>query len=188
MPRNTQEIPSQALATFDIQQGPLATTRIAIPAPVVTIGQSAQNDVVIPDDSVSRTHAKLEYDAGGWHVTDLGSTNGSFLNGDRLEPNVATPLPYGANIRFGAILARFRPVDSVDLDAARARYVPPRPAVPLAERGASGFRFPLWAFVLLILIVALLYYFFVYRAAPLAVALQPAPLFAALAGPFAQAS
>ena len=50
MPRNTQEIPSQALATFDIQQGPLATTRIAIPAPVVTIGQSAQNDVVIPDD------------------------------------------------------------------------------------------------------------------------------------------
>ena len=85
MPRNTQEIPSQALVTFDIQQGPLATTRIAIPAPVVTIGQSAQNDVVIPDDSVSRTHAKLEYDAGGWHVTDLGSTNGTYLNGVRVE-------------------------------------------------------------------------------------------------------
>ena len=111
MPMTPHEDRSRALAIFDVQQGPLAGSRIAIPAPVITIGQSNQNDVVLADDSVSRTHARLEYRDGGWYVSDLGSTNGTFLNGDRLPPDTATPLAYGANIRFGAILSRFRASD-----------------------------------------------------------------------------
>ena len=183
MPMTPHEDRSRALAVFDVQQGPLAGSKIAIPAPVITIGQSNQNDVVLADDSVSRTHARLEYRDGGWHVSDLGSTNGTFLNGDRLPPDTATPLPYGANIRFGAVLSRFRPGDGADLEAERARYTPPPPAVPLAGRGASRLRFPLWAFLVLLLVLAVLLYFFVLKTPAPVVAMHEMETLLALAGP-----
>lgn len=183
MPSTPKEDGSRALALFAVQQGPLAGAKIAIPAPVVTIGQSSQNDVVLADDSVSRNHARLEYEAGGWRVTDLGSTNGTYLNGDRLPPNVPTPLPYGANIRFGAVLSRFRASEGADLEAERARYTPPPPATPLAERRRSGVRFPLWAFLLLLVVIAALVYLYLHRPATAAVGMHSIAPLPALAGP-----
>jgi pSer/pThr/pTyr-binding forkhead associated (FHA) protein len=183
MPITPKEDGSRALALFAVQQGPLAGAKIAIPAPVVTIGQSSQNDVVLADDSVSRHHARLEYEAGSWLVSDLGSTNGTYLNGDRLPPNVPTPLPYGANIRFGAVLSRFRAAEGADLDAERARYAPPPPAAPLAARRRSGVRFPLWAFLLLLVVIAALVYLYLHRPAAPAVGMQPVAPILALLGP-----
>lgn len=173
----TEETPGKALAIFDIQQGPLAVSKVPIPAPVVTVGQSASNQVVLADDSVSRRHARLEFEAGSWHVTDLDSTNGTYLNGTRVPPNVATPLPYGANIRFGAVLARFR-ATGLDVEAERARYTPPSSTPRVADRRASGFRFPLWA-LLLILVIAALAFILVNRGTPTAAGIaQPAPILA----------
>ena len=183
MPMTPHEDRSRALAIFDVQQGPLAGSKIAIPAPVITIGQSNQNDVVLADDSVSRTHARLEYRDGGWHVSDLGSTNGTFLNGDRLPPNTAMPLAYGANIRFGAVLSRFRATDGADLDAERARYAPPRPTLPIAERQAARLRFPLWAFLILLLVIAVLVYLFMLRTPAPVVTMHEMGALLALAGP-----
>lgn len=56
---------------------------------------------------VSRRHATLRYGSGGWTLTDLGSTNGTFLNTARLQPNTATPVADGARIRFGGVDATF---------------------------------------------------------------------------------
>jgi hypothetical protein len=58
---------------------------LTIPAPRVTIGSSDAADVVVADGSVSRVHALLEWLGGSWFVQDLGSRNGTFVNGERVQ-------------------------------------------------------------------------------------------------------
>lgn len=65
------------------------------------IGRKAENDVVIPDPYVSGSHGMLEIGNGTAHYTDLGSTNGSFLNSARLEPHQRTTLQPGDVLKIG---------------------------------------------------------------------------------------
>jgi Inner membrane component of T3SS, cytoplasmic domain/Domain of unknown function (DUF1707) len=79
------------------------------PAPLVfppgpdtsfTIGRDHRCDLYIEDMSVSRLHARLARGAEGWQLTDLGSTNGTRLNGWRVR--TAVPVRPGDHIRFGS--------------------------------------------------------------------------------------
>jgi hypothetical protein len=82
----------------------------AWPAPLVfprgggtsfTIGRHQGCDLHIGDMTVSRLHARLARNAGGWLLTDLGSTNGTRLNGWRVREE-AVPVRAGDQIRFGS--------------------------------------------------------------------------------------
>lgn len=141
------------LASLALMAGPRYGEELPIPTPVVTVGRAAGCDVVVDDDSVSAQHAKLEYDMGAWRITDLGSTNGTAVEGTKLAPNLATPLPYGATIRLGGVQLQFREAEGADVDAARAGYVPPEAPRTLREE-RSGARFPLWLVLLMLLIAA----------------------------------
>lgn len=145
---------SKTLAVFAVQAGPRRDEELPVLAPVASIGQGRQNDIVVEDDSVSKTHARLEFEDGGWRLIDLGSTNGTFVEGVRLAPEVPTPIEYGASIRFGAVRMHFRPVADADPESARAEYLPAEPAPPIFTKRARGFRMPLWVVVLLILLFA----------------------------------
>jgi hypothetical protein len=71
----------------------------------VTIGRSRQADVVIDDPNVSRQHAEIRPRGGSWVLTDLGSTNGSSLNGRRIAgPEVLKP---GDEIEIGTSVIAF---------------------------------------------------------------------------------
>lgn len=150
--------PTGSLAIFGIHAGPRIGEQIAVLSPVVTIGQGSQNDVVLPDDSVSTVHARLEYEMG-WRITDLDSTNGTYVENVRLAPQVPTPLAYGSLVRFGGIVLHFREADRADPEAARASYSPPSDPAPLAARGGSGFRLPVWAFLLILLVLGAVLFF-----------------------------
>jgi pSer/pThr/pTyr-binding forkhead associated (FHA) protein len=108
--RNTP--PSSAalpLASFLFRTGDLKGRRLPIKVPVVNIGRGDYNDVVIADPSVSTMHAKLQRREAIWILTDLGSTNGTFVEGERLTGEA--PLSPGITIRFGDISALFEPLD-----------------------------------------------------------------------------
>lgn len=64
-----------------------------------SIGRSGGCDLTIPDMTVSRVHATLERTADGWLLTDLGSTNGTRLNGWRVRSPV--PVRAGDVVSFG---------------------------------------------------------------------------------------
>ena len=68
-------------------------TRLAVPAEAetLTIGRSSDCDLAIDDRAVSRHHARLRRTIEGWDVLDLGSTNGTWLNGRRITSAVALP-------------------------------------------------------------------------------------------------
>jgi hypothetical protein len=148
---------SGALAAFGIQVGPQAGEEVPIRLPVVSVGRGRQNDVVLADDSVSTTHARLEFEDGHWRITDLESANGTYVEGVRLAPEVPTPLPYGSSVRFGGAKLHFRAVEGSDPDTARATYTPPPREQTIRER-SSGLRIPVWlvALLLVLLVVAAL--------------------------------
>lgn len=66
-----------------------------------TIGRDAACDLVLLDMTVSRSHAGLRREAGGWLLSDVGSTNGTRLNGWRVTGPV--PLRAGDKITFGSM-------------------------------------------------------------------------------------
>lgn len=71
-----------------------------------TIGRIASNSLVIEQPGLSRTHAMIQPTPGGWFLTDLRSTNGTYHNGLRLEQGVA--LRDGDKIELGDTTLTFR--------------------------------------------------------------------------------
>ena len=67
----------------------------------VTIGRAAGNDVVLEDESVSRHHARLEWQEGVLYITDQGSTNGTQLNNVEITPHIQCPVKEGDVITIG---------------------------------------------------------------------------------------
>lgn len=74
-----------------------------------TIGKMAGNvDIVIKDSTISRIHARFTKQEDGIYVTDMNSTNGTFKNGLRLEPNETVRIECGDELRFGRMTFCYR--------------------------------------------------------------------------------
>jgi hypothetical protein len=83
----------------------LGEKRIIVGSAGATLGRSRQCDVVVDDPNVSRTHAELRPRGGSWVLTDLGSTNGSSVNGRRID--AATVVRPGDEIELGTAKMKF---------------------------------------------------------------------------------
>ena len=71
---------------------------------LLVIGRGASADVTLPFETISRAHAQLARDDGGGHfITDMGSKNGTWLNGERLLSNQAYAVRDGDTIKFGDV-------------------------------------------------------------------------------------
>jgi len=93
----------RALAAIDrwLRRYPAALTLPAGSQRRFTIGREHDCDMTLTDMTVSRWHASLQRDRGGWLLSDLGSTNGTRLNGWRV--NGPIPVRGGDMVSFGAV-------------------------------------------------------------------------------------
>lgn len=80
----------------------------------VTVGRATDNTLSVDDASVSSHHARIEPSDEVYVLTDLGSTNGTRLNGVQLAPEDPKILNPGARIRFGKIEAVYDPENAAE--------------------------------------------------------------------------
>lgn len=92
--------------TLVVTDGPLAGTTLPLSEQPVTIGRADSSTLVISDDYVSSNHARLVPNGESWVLEDLGSTNGTFLDRERVTQ--ATPVPVGTPIRIGKTVLELR--------------------------------------------------------------------------------
>lgn len=82
---------------------PSVGTQLSLGA-VTTLGRDLNNTIVLDDPFVSGSHAVLTFRGRTWYVEDLGSTNGTYVNGVRVEGPV--PVGYGDELQLGAVRLR----------------------------------------------------------------------------------
>jgi predicted component of type VI protein secretion system len=91
-----------ALFQFVMQSGPNTGKTFRLEAPEIIIGREAGNSIAINDAEISRKHAKLNLHGTAYVIQDLGSTNGTFVNGQRLTGsqvlNPGDTVSFGENI------------------------------------------------------------------------------------------
>lgn len=91
--------------------GPVEGKQLSVPANApLTMGRDTDNTLPMPDDTtVSRRHARIEAisEGKGFQIVDEGSSNGTYVNGQRLPAGQARPLIVGDEIQIGASRLRF---------------------------------------------------------------------------------
>ena len=97
---------------------------IPLDKPVLTLGRSRKNDVFMPEQGVSRHHARLEWLMNGWHLVDLDSTNGVLVGETALRPQEPHPWPANELAHVGGYTLKWQPVMPGN------RLLPPAPLPP----------------------------------------------------------
>ena len=107
-----------------MRSGPTPGASFILEGDQLTVGRDATNEIVINDAEISRRHARLTFQGGKYVLEDLGSTNGTFVNGQRLAgPRV---LKAGEVVQFGEQIMLVFEATTID---AGATVVSPRVAV-----------------------------------------------------------
>jgi len=125
-----------------LNEGVLKGKRFEIFTPLTHVGRGAHNDISIPDDSVSESHAKIQKREAGWFVVDMDSTNGTYVGGRRITSE--RQLIGSPDIRFGGIKMIFQVAAAPMDDAKSTRAITgmprgqPRSAPTPAARPASA--------------------------------------------------
>lgn len=96
--------PKELRARLVVTEGPVKGKVFELLPRTAVVGRRETCDLVIDDPSVSRRHAQLEYREGSFILRDLGSTNGVYVNGVRVQTKV---LASGDIIKLGTTLCTF---------------------------------------------------------------------------------
>jgi adenylate cyclase len=100
------------------------------------VGRAPSSDIAIFDPTISRRHAELQVDDSGLRVRDLGSSNGTFHNGERLEDEEPVTIAPGDTITFGKVAFRVQPAGPTTVHSPSGGLVAP------AEELGNGHKRP----------------------------------------------
>lgn len=118
-----------------LQKGPRPGEVFSLTQPSMIIGRDPMSDIVLNDPEISRNHARLTLGEDGYAVQDMGSTNGTFVNGKRLrgEPSLLAP---GSTIILGSNVILIYHVGDLDGEnEVLATILSPTDALPNAKTG-----------------------------------------------------
>lgn len=113
-------LPGGAVATIE----ELDTGRRVVLAAIFQLGRAPSADLHLDADNVSSAHAQFSWARDTWRIRDLGSSNGTAVDGERLRPGMDRALRVGCVLQFGSKRQSWRVVD----------LEPPRPML-VGERG-----------------------------------------------------
>ena len=105
----------------------------------LVVGRALNSDIPVFDPTISRRHAEVSCDAGGVQVRDLGSSNGTFLNGQKIDSARLAP---GDVVTFGKVAFRLKetaptPVEPVRAGSTGAMSATPAPDGALVKGSAT---------------------------------------------------
>ena len=136
-------------ASLVVRQGARAGTVFPLTTDTVVLGREEGVDISLRDPEVSRQHARVSWQAGTYVLEDLGSTNGTFLNGMQIAGQ--RPLRPGDSIGLGQTILVLQPQAAAEPTApmpaprpavvqppAQPAYVPPPPPAPAAPVASEG--------------------------------------------------
>ncbi|ANY06718.1 FHA domain-containing protein FhaB/FipA [Pseudonocardia sp. HH130630-07] len=89
-----------------VTQGPLAGSRITLDSRPILIGRADDSTLKLDDDYASTRHARISQQGDDWYVEDLGSTNGTYL--ERNKVTGPTRVPLGTPVRIGKTVIELR--------------------------------------------------------------------------------
>lgn len=124
--------PGVADLVLEVVEGPGAGTRMPLTGPI-ELGRAPKHGHSLPDEQISRRHARVDPDAGGAVISDLGSTNGTYVNDQPIA--AARRLVSGDQIRMGLTVLELR--GSAELMAGRTAR---RPAPEVTRVGQEVLR------------------------------------------------
>jgi len=90
-----------------VTHGALAGTRITLGTQAVLLGRADDSTLVLTDDYASTRHARISPRGPDWYVEDLGSTNGTYLDRDKVTSPIRVPL--STPVRVGKTVIELRP-------------------------------------------------------------------------------
>jgi len=137
------------LLKLTMRQGPRPDQTFELYKDVYTLGREAGNDIIINDAQISRHHARLTLQGDSYVMEDLGSTNGTFVNGRRITgPTALSPgdmvglgdtvvLAVSGALDAAATQMSRAPQTAPSMQAARPSAPVPSPPPPAAQAGVS---------------------------------------------------
>ena len=126
------------------EEGPFAGQVFQVPPGQITVGRAIDNDLVFDDPSLSRKHCRVRHNGEYIELEDLGSSNGTFVNGRKIDTATARP---GDVVRFGELVFR--------LEGDQSSQPEPQPFIP-ASKGVPPIALYAGAGALIVIIGVLL--------------------------------
>jgi adenylate cyclase len=117
-------ISTDGTQSFELREGPS-----------LIVGRAPNSDVPIFDPTISRRHAELQCGNGGFAIRDLGSSNGTYVNGEKITQRAIAP---GDVLTFGKV--SFRVTEAPDTPAPVARASPAHPTPDSGSRAGGTIR------------------------------------------------